>query len=159
MGIIPTNWNFKFGRSGTRPESLRRAWKAGIGILLIACVVTGCDFRRVVVNDPLIAESLERLVPGKSTVQDVVQKLGAPDDIDGKSTGMVFRYRYGDSKLMRLNFGWLFRIVLPIVPSMNLGRGEGVTQVLHIAMKENGVFDHYIIQDPPAPPRFWFWPF
>jgi hypothetical protein len=42
---------------------------------------------------------------------------------------------------------------------MNLGRGEGVTQVLHIAMNEAGTFDHYFVQDPPAPPQFWFWPF
>jgi len=26
-------------------------------------------------------------------------------------------------------------------------------------MNEAGTFDHYFVQDPPAPPRFWFWPF
>jgi len=31
--------------------------------------------------------------------------------------------------------------------------------VLHIAMNEAGTFEHYFVQDPPAPPQFWFWPF
>ena len=126
---------------------------------MIAQGSAGCDFRRVVVNDPISQETLQNLNPGENSLKDIVQVLGAPDEIDAKTRGMVLRYRYGDSKTMRANFGWLLRIFLPVAPSMNLGRGEGVTQVLHIAMNEVGTFDHYFVQDPPAPPRFWFWPF
>ena len=134
-----------------------RSWV--IGVVLIAQWGTGCDFRRVVVNTPISPETLQKLDPGENSLNDIVQVLGAPDEIDAKIRGMVLRYRYGDSKTMRVNFGWLFRIFLPVAPSMNLGRGERVTQVLHIAMNEAGTFDHYFVQDPPAPPQFWFWPF
>ena len=134
-----------------------RSWV--IGVVLIAQWGTGCDFRRVVVNTPISPETLQKLDPGENSLNDIVQVLGAPDEIDAKTRGMVLRYRYGDSKTMRVNFGWLFRIFLPVAPSMNLGRGERVTQVLHIAMNEAGTFDHYFVQDPPAPPQFWFWPF
>ena len=127
--------------------------------MLIAQWGTGCDFRRVVVNRPIPPETLQKLNPGENSLNDIVQVLGAPDEIDAKTKGMVLRYRYGDSKTMRVNFGWLFRIFLPVAPSMNLGRGYGMTQVLHIAMNETGTFDHYFVQDPPAPPQFWFWPF
>ncbi len=136
-----------------------KIWHFCIGMVLIALWGTGCDFRRVVVNEPISPEILQRLNPGEDSLNDIVQALGAPDEIDEMNKGMVLRYRYGDSKTMRVNFGWLFRIFLPVVPSLNLGRGEGVTQVLHIAMNGDGTFDHYFVQDPPSPPRFWFWPF
>jgi hypothetical protein len=136
-----------------------KVWHFCIGMVLIALWGTGCDFRRVVVNEPISPKILQRLNPGEDSLNDIVQALGAPDEIDEMNKGMVLRYRYGDSKTMRVNFGWLFRIFLPVVPSLNLGRGEGVTQVLHIAMNGDGTFDHYFVQDPPSPPRFWFWPF
>ncbi|MDH4193088.1 MAG: hypothetical protein OEW33_00310 [Nitrospirota bacterium] len=136
-----------------------KIWHCCIGMVLIALWGAGCDFRRVVVNAPISSETLQRLNPGEDLLNDIVQTLGAPDEIDEMTKGMVLRYRYGDSKTMRVNFGWIFRIFLPVVPSMHLGRGEGVTHVLHIAMNGDGTFDHYFVQDPPAPPRFWFWPF
>ncbi|MDT3778593.1 hypothetical protein PJI16_13585 [Nitrospira sp. MA-1] len=133
--------------------------KAGILGVLLLFSLSGCDFRRVVVNDPLVADSLEVLVPGKSTMQDIATALGAPDEIEEGASGMVFRYRYGDSKTMRVNFGWLLRVLLPVVPSMNLGRGEGVTYILHVALRPDLTFDHSVIQPPPDNPHFWFWPF
>lgn len=127
--------------------------------VLVVLVLGGCDFRRVVVNDPLITGSLDELIPGRSTVQDVAQKLGAPDEIEEGRSGMIFRYRYGDSKSMRVNFGWIVRVFFPVAPSMNLGRGEGVTYILHVAMRPDLTFDHSVIQPPPDTPHFWFWPF
>jgi hypothetical protein len=133
--------------------------KAGLLSVLLFLTLSGCEVRRVVVNDPLVADSLEALVPGKSTFHDVTQKLGAPDEIEEGAGGMIFRYRYGDSKTMRVNFGWILRVLLPVAPSMNLGRGEGVTSILHVAMRPDLTFDHSVIQPPPDPPHFWFWPF
>lgn len=133
--------------------------KAGILGVLLLLSLSGCDFRRVVVNDPLVADSLDELVPGKSTIQDVAKKLGAPDEIEEGASGMVFRYRFGDSKTMRVNFGWILRIFLPVAPSMNLGRGEGVTYILHVALRQDLTFDHSVIQPLPDTPHFGFWPF
>ena len=133
--------------------------KTGILGILVVLVLAGCDFRRVVVNDPLVADSFDELVPGKSTIQDVAEKLGAPGEIEEGASGMVFRYRFGDSKTMRVNFGWIFRVFFPIAPSMNLGRGEGSTYILHVAMRQDLTFDHSVIQPPSDTPHFGFWPF
>jgi len=133
--------------------------KVGFLGVLVLLALSGCDFRRVVVNDPFVTDSLEALVPGKSTLHEVTKNLGAPDEIEEGANGMVFRYRYGDSKTMRVNFGWIFRLIAPVAPSMNLGKGEGVTYVLHVAMRPDLTFDHSVIQSPPDPPHFWFWPF
>ena len=139
-------------------EKIRR-FCTGMVFLIIVLWGTGCEFRRVVVNDSIPSEILQRLNPGKDSLNEIVQALGAPDEIDSNTTGMVFRYRYGDSKSMWVNFGWLFRIFLPVAPSINVGRGEGVTHVLHIAMNKDGTLEHYVVEDPPPPPQFSFWPF
>ena len=159
MATGPMIWHFKSGRLEISQSMIGGVGKSGVLIVLLVLALWGCEFRRVVVNDPLITESLKELVPGQSSFHDVTQTLGAPDEIEEGSAGMVFRYRYGDSKTMRINFGWIFRLFLPLAPAMNLGRGEGVTYVLHVAMRPDMTFDHSVIQPPPDPPRFWFWPF
>lgn len=93
-----------------------KVWPWCIGVVLIAQWGAGCDFRRVVVNDPISSETLQRLKPGEHALNDIVQALGAPDEIDAKTKGMVLRYRHGDSTTMRVNVGWLFRIFLPVAP-------------------------------------------
>ena len=141
------------------PHSVR-----GFSTVVLLWIVTllmfaGCDFRRVVVNHPIDPQSLQTLSPGESSMQDVVQALGAPDEITARPNGMVLQYRYGDSKTMRINFGWILRFFLPLAPSMNLGRGDEVPQVLQIAMNQDGTFDQYLLSQPLEPPEFSFWPF
>ena len=106
-----------------------KIWPWVIGVVLIAQWGTGCDFRRVVVNTPISPETLQKLDPGENSLNDIVQVLGAPDEIDAKTKGMVLRYRYGDSKTMRINFGWLFRIFFPVAPSMNLRSEEHTSEL------------------------------
>lgn len=159
MGLVPRVWNFRFGRLENETELMKRFLVGWIALVCMALWSNGCDFRRVVVNVPITPDTLQQLNPGEDSLHDIVDVLGAPDDIDAKTSGMVFRYRYGDSKTMRVNFGWLLRLVSPFAPSMNLGNGEGDTQVLHIALNQNGIFEHFYFQNPPDPPRFWFWPF
>ncbi len=136
----------------------------GVPAVVLVCLVpllmlAGCDFRRVIVNHPIDPQALETLNSGKSSMQDVVQALGAPDDITASPDGMVWRYRYGDAKTMRINFGWVLRVFFPVAPSMNLGRGDDAPQVLHVAMNHDGTFAQYLLQQPLEPPQFSFWPF
>lgn len=141
------------------PDHLGRLFTVLLLFTLTLIGFAGCDFRRIVVNQPVDPITLQALNPGKSSVQDVVQALGAPDVIMAKPDGMVFGYRYGDTKMLRVNFGWILRFFVPVAPSMNLGRGNGVPQVLHVAMNQDGVFDRYLLQQPLDPPQFSFWPF
>lgn len=159
MALVPTVWNFRFGRLANETKPMKTILVGWLALVCMGFLSSGCDFRRVVVNAPIDEETIQRLQPGKDHVDDIVDVLGAPDAIDAKTPGMVFRYRYGDSKTMRVNFGLLLRLVLPYSPSMSLGHGEGDTQVLHVALNQDGMFEHYFIQDPPEPPSFWFWPF
>lgn len=141
------------------PHSVRGFSAVVLLWIVILLMFAGCDFRRVVVNHPIDPQSLQTLSSGESSIQDVVQALGAPDEITAKPGGMVLRYRYGDSKTMRFNFGWILRFFLPVAPSMNLGRGDEVPQVLQIAMNQDGTFDQYLLSQRLEPPQFSFWPF
>jgi hypothetical protein len=129
------------------------------GIILLLFLTTGCDFRRVVVNDPLVSASVQQLTSGTSTMQDVVARLGSPDMIVEGGDGLIFRYRYGDTKTMRVNFGWIARLFLPIFPPVALGKGQNVTHILHVALRPDLTFDHSVIQPPPKRSHFGFWPF
>lgn len=133
--------------------------KTSLVVVLCLGSLNACDFRRMVVNQPMVSEAVETLRPGESTMREVVEVLGPPDSISDKREGMVFQYRYGDTKVLRINFGWLFRFFIPVTPSMNLGRGEGVTQIIHVGLDDENKFEHYVIQGPPEPPSFSFWPF
>ncbi len=133
--------------------------KTLLGIAVLLFLTTGCDFRRVVINDPLISASVQQLTPGKSTMQDVVAGLGAPDMIVEGRNGLIFRYRYGDTKTMRVNFGWIARLFLPVFPPIALGKGQNVTHILHVVLRPDLTFDHSVIQPPPKRPHFGFWPF
>lgn len=141
------------------PQYFGRFFAVSLLLTFTLAVFTGCDFRRLVVNRPVDPQTLQTLNPGESSMQEVVQALGAPDAITAKPDGMVFQYRYGDTKTMRVNFGWILRVFLPVAPSMNLGRGESVPDVLHIAVSQDGTFERYLLQQTPDPPHFSFWPF
>lgn len=141
------------------PHLLRSFLLAFLLFTLTLFICAGCDFRRVVVNQRADPKVLETLNSGESSLQEVVQVLGAPDAITPSPDGMVFLYRYGDTKTLRVNFGWVLRFFLPVAPSMNLGRGEGAPHVLHIVMNQDGVFDQYLFQQSLDPPQFSFWPF
>ena len=151
--------NYKAYSLPLTPHAVRGFSALGLLWIVTLLMFAGCDFRRVVVNYPIDPQSLQTLSPGESSLKDVVQVLGAPDGITARPDGMVLQYRYGDSKTMRVNFGWILRIFLPVAPSMNLGRGDDVPQVLHIAMNQDGTFDQYLLQQPLDPPQFSFWPF
>lgn len=141
------------------PHVLRGFPLAIFLVTLTLPLLSGCDFRRVIVNHPIDPQALETLNSGKSSMQDVVRALGAPDDITASPDGMVWRYRYGDAKTMRINFGWVLRVFFPVAPSMNLGRGDDAPHVLHVAMNHDDIFDQYFLQQPLEPPQFSFWPF
>jgi hypothetical protein len=97
-----------FNRSSRLSPMLRDLRRFPLALFLLPVIVlvfAGCDLRRVVVNHPFDPHRLETLIPGKSSLEDVVQILGAPDDISDKPDGMVPRYRYANSRTMRVNFG------------------------------------------------------
>lgn len=87
----------------------------------------GCNVVRVSLNTVLTPEDVAFIVPGKTTLADVVAKLGAPDSINDSDTGIVATYRFIDVKYSRINFGWLVKPWTPVDPDLIFSRaGLGV---------------------------------
>ena len=94
----------------------------------LACLtLLGCNVIRVSFNTSLGPEDVTFIVPGETTLSEVVAKLGAPDSIIDSDTGVVATYRFFDVKYSRVNFGWLAKPWTPVVPDLICSRtGLGV---------------------------------
>lgn len=95
--------------------------------VLIGLSALGCNVIRVSLNTSLAPEDVAFIVPGKTTLSEVVANLGAPDSIVDSDSGVVATYRFLDLKYSRVNFGWLAKPWTPVDPDLIFSRtGLGV---------------------------------
>jgi len=79
--------------------------------LTCACLVglilplSGCFFARVNRNDPIVAESLQHLVPGTTTAQEAVELLGGPTLVVQLGDRSAYRYDHTVTKATGLLLG------------------------------------------------------
>ena len=120
-------WSSDSGHSGNDMISLWRKSSHFLLGVLVCLSWMGCNVVRISLNTSLTPEDVAFIVPGKTTLADVVAKLGAPDSITDSDTGIVATYRFLDLKYSRVNFGWLVRPWSPIDPDLIFSRtGLGV---------------------------------
>src|SRR5512134_1576935 len=65
---------------------------------VIGIVVGGCNVTRVTLNTPLTPDDVAFIIPGQTTLSDVVTRLGTPDSITDTRTGAIATYRFLDLK-------------------------------------------------------------
>ncbi|MDH4152626.1 MAG: hypothetical protein OEV01_02445 [Nitrospira sp.] len=102
-----------------------------VASLLLAALVClaplGCNVVRVSFNASLGPEDVAFIVPGQTTLSEVVAKLGVPNSIVESDSGIVATYRFLDLKYSRVNFGWLAKPWTPVDPDLIFSRtGLGV---------------------------------
>lgn len=87
----------------------------------------GCNVVRITLNTSITPADVAFIVPGQTTLAEVMAKLGAPDSITDSDTGVVATYRFLDLKYSRVNFGWLAKPWTPVDPDLIFSRtGLGV---------------------------------
>lgn len=107
-------------------QVIRRMASILLGVL-IGLSALGCNVIRVSLNTSLAPEDVAFIVPGKTTLSEVVANLGAPDSIVDSDSGVVATYRFLDLKYSRVNFGWLAKPWTPVDPDLIFSRtGLGV---------------------------------
>src|SRR5690348_13249956 len=117
------------GRSAADDMSGRRRCSA-LAALAALCLA-GCDpisWTRVTLNQPLAVTDVAFIVPGHTRLDEVVARLGAPDQLVAAGDGFAVNYLYGDSKDFAVNFGWPFAFVSPpsyLRPDFVLGNTVG----------------------------------
>lgn len=119
----------------------------------------GCNVVRVSFNASLGPEDVAFIVPGQTTLSEVVAKLGAPNSIVDSDLGIVATYRFLDLKYSRVNFGWLAKPWTPVDPDLIFSRtGLGV-DAFQIVCDSQWVVLHQEFQRHLIRPAFHPYPF
>lgn len=108
-------------------------------LALVSLASGGCNFVRITLNTPLTPEDVAFIVPGQTTLADVVDRLGSPDSLTDSTAGVVATYRFLDMKYSRVNFGWLLKPWSPVDPDLIMSRTGFGTDAFQVLYDETGV--------------------
>jgi len=134
-------------------------YPTAIILLLLSVATLGCAVRRVDFNDPIKPEGLVFIQPGGTTLQQVVDRLGGPEDLSITSQQVLAEFRWSTTRSASLNLGYLFRFVSPVSPSMTMsGTGINIERLL-ITCDERLVVRSYAFGKADEHAFFEFWPF
>jgi hypothetical protein len=128
-------------------------------LLTAALALASCQWRRLTVNDLIRPDDVAFIQPGRTTLAEVVAKLGPPDDIAATGADMVVRYRFRDGKYFKIDAGRLLAFWSPVTPEMSMARGQLETDVFQVVLTADGIVrEHAFAFQSPAT-RFSPWPF
>jgi sulfur carrier protein ThiS len=126
----------------------------------VLCVTAiGCNVVRITLNTPLTQNDVAFIVPGQTTLADVIAKLGTPDSITESNMGVVATYRFLDMKYSRINFGWLLKPFSPVDTDMIISRTGFGTDAFELLCDSNWVVTHQSFLRRLSGPRFNPYPF
>jgi len=108
-------------------------------VVLIGTLFSACNVVRITLNTPLTPDDVAFIVPGQTTLPEVVDRLGSPDSINNSETGIVSIYRFLDMKYARVNFGWLAKPWSPVDPDLIFSRTGLGTDAFQVFYDFNGV--------------------
>jgi hypothetical protein len=124
------------------------------------CVtLLGCNVARVTLNTPITQNDVAFIVPGQTTLADVIAKLGTPDSIAESHAGVVATFRFLDMKYSRINFGWLLKPFSPVDTDLVISRTGFGTDALELLCDSNWVVTHQSFLRRLSGPRFNPYPF
>jgi hypothetical protein len=132
---------------------------ASLLVVLIAALCSACNVVRFTLNTPLTPADVAFIVPGQTTLPEVVDRLGSPDSINNSNEGIVSIYRFLDMKYARVNFGWLARPWSPVDPDLIFSRTGFGTDAFQVFYDSKGVviqhsFLRHLTQRPFHPYPF-----
>ena len=127
---------------------------------VVMCVTfVGCNVVRLTLNTPLTQNDVAFIVPGKTTLADVITTLGTPDSITDSNTGVVATYRFLDIRYSRINFGWLLKPWSPVDTDLIISRTGLGTDAFELLCDSNWVVTHQSFLRHLSGPRFNPYPF
>lgn len=164
-----------------------QAWLI-VGLLVVSLIVVGCPltWQRVSINETIAPEDVAFIIPGKTTLTEIVARFGAPDEItalDGGITytpfglrmmpraphvitashpGAVARYRFLDFKRFRANFTWGLKFIQPVpgIPDDFVFEGGGIgTDEFLVVLDSNWIVRQHAFAKNADASRYRPWPF
>lgn len=137
-------------------------WYVSLTLFLMAMLampLSGCNVARLTINTPLTPNSVAFITEGKTTLTDVVDRLGAPDSITDTERGTVVTYRFLNAKYSRVNFGWLVKPWSPVDPDLVFSRSGMGTDAFELLCDTNWIVTHQAFVRHRPEPLFTPYPF
>lgn len=150
---------------GTNPirahsrRTLRHAFISATVAMIAASGMTSCSFARLTINDTIVAADVAFIVAGHTTLRDIVERLGSPDEIRPAPDGAVALYHFHDAKYTRVNFGYILRPWTPIQPDLVLSTIGLGTEIFEVAFDEQWVARQQAFTYHPSGKSHVPWPF
>lgn len=131
-----------------------------IGMLCILTFCAGCSIRRVAFNDVMTLEQVSFIRIGQTTIRELADHIGAPDEIAESEFGVVALYNWSDTKSAAVDFGALARLLLPYAPTMTLNKTGITPEQLQVVFNPQWTVRAYgFSRRATDEPVIWFWPF
>lgn len=94
-------------------------------------------------------------------MHEVVDRLGAPQELDATENRTVFRYEYYDRKQMYIDFGQLIGLAagLRFSPELSAQHQDSGSGAFQVSFNGRWVVEDYAFQRGAGETRFNFWPF
>lgn len=129
-------------------------------LLLIICgLLGGCSVRRVNFNAPITQEHLSFIQPGLTTLHQIVERLGAPEDLIVTPSELIAEFKWSTTRSASLDLGYLFKLVSPVSPPVTLsGTGINIERLLVICDGQL-VVRSYALGPTDQHALIEFWPF
>lgn len=138
---------------------LGRAFLYATMAMIAASGTAGCSFARLTVNDTIVAADVAFIVPGTTTLREVAERLGAPDEMREAPDGAVVLYHFHDAKYSRVNFGYLLRPWTPIQPDLVLSTTGLGTEVFEVTFDQQWIARQQAFTHHPSGRSHVPWPF
>lgn len=132
------------------------------GFVSVLCVslLAGCSLRRVIVNDVIAPERVKFIQIGATTMPQIVEQLGAPDEMVESDFGLATIYQWSDTKASGVDFGFIAKAFSPYSPTMTLAKTGIDMEQFHVHYDTEGVVRTFgFTRHEPLQPLLWFWPF
>jgi hypothetical protein len=134
--------------------------KLVVGAFCIVLLCAGCTVRRVVYNEVVTLEQVNFIRVGETTIRELADHIGAPDEVTESEFGVVALYYWSDTKSSGLDFGALARLFLPYAPTMTLNKTGITPEQFQVVFDPQWTvrafgFSRRTTEDPVI----WFWPF
>jgi hypothetical protein len=134
--------------------------KLVVGALCILLLCAGCSVRRVTLNEVLTPEQVSFIRVGQTTIRELADHIGAPDEMTESDFGGVALYYWSDTKSAALDFGAIGRLFLPYSPTMTLNKTGTTPEQLQVVFDPQWTVRAYgFSRRTTDEPVVWFWPF
>lgn len=160
MANAPTAHDLNCGHLVTNVASHFHSIKLVVGALCVLLLCTGCSVRRATLNDVLTPEQVSFIRVGQTTIRELADHIGAPDEVTESDFGAVALYYWSDTKSAGLDFGAIGKLFLPYSPTMRLSKIGITPEQLQVVFDPQWTVRAYGFSRKSADePIVWFWPF